>query len=274
MTEQTPPQLYLDLLKRCLVNWIYMDAETRPVLPRKLAYLLEIVSGGLRITMPKVVDQEKRRFGQDWPVFGHSMVGLNRLGHIQYCIEEVLRDDIPGDLLETGVWRGGSCIFMRGVLKAFGVEDRKVWVCDSFRGLPIPNLRKYPADRNSLFVLARSLAVSFDQVKANFEKYGLLDDQVVFVKGWFRDSLPSLPVQRLSLLRLDGDMYESTMDALTNLYPRLSEGGFLIIDDYDIPACRNAIEDYRNAFGINEEVIQREGGIFFWKKQRQAEAIL
>jgi O-methyltransferase len=88
---------------------------------------------------------------------------------------------------------------------------------------------------------ARELAVSLEQVKANFDRYGLLDDQVRFLKGWFRDTLPVAPIERLAVLRLDGDMYESPMDTLVNLYPKLSEGGYVIVDDYGaIPACRQA----------------------------------
>jgi O-methyltransferase len=269
MGAPTPQQMYLDLLKRCLVNWVYLEAETRPVLPRKLAYILEAITGGLRLTLPSNIDPEKRKLGADWPVFGHSMIGLKRLENIQYCIEDVLKNSVPGDFLETGVWRGGSCIFMRGMLKVYGITDRKVWVCDSFKGLPIPNVIKYPADRKTMFFLARSLVVSLETVKANFDKYGLLDDQVVFAKGWFRDTLPTLPVEQIAVLRLDGDMYESTIDALSNLYPRLSEGGYVIIDDYAIPACRSAVHDYRGKNRISDKIVEQEGTVTFWKKERE-----
>ena len=267
MRAKTSEQMYLDLLMRCLVNWVYLEAETRPVLPRKLAFLLQVATGGLRITVPRKVDPEKRKFGEDWPVFGHSMVGLKRLENLRHCIEDVLANNIPGDLLEAGVWRGGTCIFMRGMLKVYGVTDRKVWVCDSFKGLPIPNLTKYPADRKSMFFLARSLAVSLETVRANFAKYELLDDQVVISQGWFKDTLPTLPVEQLSVLRLDGDMYESTMDTLSSLYPKLSKGGYVIIDDYAIPACRSAVHDYRSRRQITEKIIEQEGGVTFWKRQ-------
>jgi hypothetical protein len=261
-------ELYLDLLKRCLVNWIYMDDETKPFLPRKFSYILAVVTGGLRITIPRKADPSKRSRGEDWPAFGHSMIGFKRLDNIQFCAEEVLRSGVPGDFIETGVWRGGACIFMRGILKAHGVTDRKVWAADSFRGLPAPNMKKYPADKDSMFFLARSLAVSLETVKSNFEKYGLLDDQVVFLKGWFRDTLPNAPIKSLAVLRLDGDMYESTMDALTNLYPKVSPGGYVIVDDYDIPACRQAVSDYRDRHSIKDEILSVDNNGAFWKKSR------
>lgn len=266
--SSSPEHLYLDLLKRCLVNWIYMGAETRPLLPRKIAYFLRLFAGGLQITLPRKVDPSKRETGSDWPTFGHSMIGLRRLDNLQFCVEDTLRNGVQGDFIETGVWRGGACILMRGVLKAHNVTDRKVWVADSFMGLPFPNAKKYPEDRHSFFFLARSLAVPLEEVKDNFEKYGLLDDQVVFLKGWFRDTLPDAPIGRLAVMRLDGDMYESTMDAMKNLYFKLSKGGYVIIDDYDIPACRKAVDDFRKAHSIDDPIVTIDGNGCFWKKMK------
>jgi len=265
VSNEYTKDLYLDLLKRALVNWLYMDDEVKPLLPRKISYVLTTLTG-IRITVPRNVDTTKRESGDDWPVIGHSMIGLKRMSNLQRCVEDVLENNVPGDLIETGVWRGGACIFMRGVLKAHGVTDRKVWVADSFRGLPFPNVRKYPADKSSLFFLARSLVVPLETVKANFDKYGLLDDQVVFLKGWFKDTLPAAPIGKLAVMRLDGDMYESTMDALKSLYPKLSPGGYAIIDDYAIPACKQAVEDYCRARSIEDKIVPIDGGGAFWKK--------
>jgi O-methyltransferase len=122
---------------------------------------------------------------------------------------------------------------MRAVLAAYGIENRKVFVADSFEGLPRPDER-YPADRGDKHHLNTYLAVSLDEVKNNFRKYSLLDDKVVFLEGWFKNTLPTAPIEKLSVLRLDGDVYGSTLEALLNLYPRLSMGGFCIIDDYNL----------------------------------------
>ncbi len=205
--------------------------------------------------------------GRDWPHDGETMIGLSRLDNVQFCIEDILRNDIPGDLIETGVWRGGSTIFMRAALKAYGDETRTVWVADSFAGLPKPDPKVAPADRGDFHWQFEELAVSVDQVKANFARYGLLDDQVRFLAGWFSDTLPSAPIEKLALMRLDGDMYKSTMDALTALYAKLSPGGYCIIDDYGaIPACRQAVEEFRTAVGETAPMTVIDYSGVFWKK--------
>jgi O-methyltransferase len=196
------------------------------------------------------------------------MIGAVRLENLRGCIEQVVADGVPGDLIETGVWRGGACIFMRGVLKTLGVTDRRVWVADSFEGLPPPNPEKYPQDAGLHLEQYSELAISLDEVKRNFERYNLLDEQVQFLKGWFRDTLPGAPIERLAVMRLDGDLYESTMDALTSLYQRLSVGGFVIVDDYCIPACRAAVEDFRASQGIADEIVAIDWTGVFWRRTR------
>ena len=241
--------LFLDLMKRCLTNIIYGDPGSVP------GYHASDFQIG-------------RRFeGLDWPSVAHTMIGLKRLQNIQMCVEDVLARNIEGDLIETGVWRGGATIFMRAILKAWGIEDRNVWVADSFEGLPPPNATQYPEDANSRFHMFKQLAVTIEEVRSNFLRYNLLDDQVKFLKGWFRDTLPVAPIQKLAVMRLDGDMYESTMDALVNLYPKLSIGGYAIIDDYnDIAACRKAVDDYRAANKITEPLAGIDWSGVFWMK--------
>lgn len=143
------------------------------------------------------------------------MIGIRRLDNLQDCLIDVLERRIPGDLIETGVWRGGAAIFMRAVLKVFDDTTRMVWVADSFQGLPDPE--RYPADEGTFYWEQEELAVPFETVKANFTRYGLLDGQVRFLPGWFKDTLFTAPMERLAVLRLDGDMYESTMVALEAL---------------------------------------------------------
>lgn len=208
---------------------------------------------------------ELRRLGQ--PTSARTMIGRERLDNLQFCVERALADRVPGDLIETGVWRGGSTIFMRAILKAHGVKNRRVWVADSFEGLPPPNTEKFPEDEGDELYTKEVLSVSLEEVKKNFRRYGLLDDQVKFLKGWFRDTLPDAPVERLAVARLDGDMYESTMDALVSLYPKLSPGGFLIVDDYGgIEACRKAVHDYRDEHGIKEEIKRIDWNGVYWRR--------
>jgi hypothetical protein len=100
-----------------------------------------------------------------------------------------------------------------------------------------------------------------------FARYDLLDDQVRFLPGWFKDTLPRAPIERLALLRIDGDLYESTWDALSMLYPRLCVGGFVIVDDYYcIPACRQAVDEYRQRAGITTPLEAVDWTGVFWQK--------
>jgi O-methyltransferase len=249
-------ELYLHLLQRTLMGLTYEDPSRR--VPPAV---------GAQATDGEF-DHALRATGADWPATAPTMIGAVRLGNLRACIEQVVADGVPGDVIETGVWRGGACIFMRGVLKSLGVMDRRVWVADSFEGLPPPNPSKYPHDAGLHFEQYRELAISQQEVQRNFERFNLLDDQVRFLEGWFRETLPGAPIEQLAVMRLDGDLYESTMDALTSLYHRLSAGGFVIVDDYFIPACKAAVEDFRAAQGITEEIVPIDWTGVFWRRTR------
>ena len=218
-------------------------------------------------------DGVEREEGRVRPSRAETMIGLKRLDNIRASIETALRDDVPGDVIETGVWRGGATIFMRAVLKAHSERTRIVWVADSFCGLPQPNPGEYPADLDDRHHSYSALNVSLDEVKENFRRYGLLDDQVRFLEGWFKDTLPAAPIERLAVLRMDGDMYESTMQALESLYPRLSPGGFCIVDDYALTGCRRAVDDYRARHGIDEQLHVIDWTGVYWRKATDAGAV-
>lgn len=245
-SKEKTADLYLDLLKKCLTNTIYED----PGIPRG-KYKGEY-------------SPDNRENGKDWPQKAHTMVGLKRLDNLQFCMESVRKNNVPGDFIETGVWRGGSTIFMRGFLKAYNDSNRKVWVADSFQGLPRPKNPKTDIDISHY----KELAIPLEEVKSNYTKYDLLDDQVVFLKGWFSETLPKAPIEKLAVLRLDGDMYESTMDALNSLYPKLSIGGYVIVDDYAIDVCAKAIHDYRKAHGITDPIERCDWTCVYWQKTK------
>jgi O-methyltransferase len=205
--------------------------------------------------------------GAGWLPTGMTMLGSVRLRQLQLAVETVIREEVQGDLIETGVWRGGATILMRGVLQAYGVTDRCVWVADSFQGLPTPDPETYPADSGDRLHEQPALRVPLEEVKANFAWHGLLDDQVKFLPGWFRDTLRSLAGHRWAVVRLDGDMYESTIQGLEHLYPSLSSGGFLIVDDYGVaPACKEAVEDFRAANEIAEPLHEVDWTAVYWRK--------
>jgi hypothetical protein len=240
--------LYLDLMEKCLLNTIYGDPPNDPW------------TGGK-------YDPQLREVGKDWPSKAHTMIGARRLRQLRNACETVLEAGVPGDFIETGVWRGGACILMRAILEVQHVKDRKVWCADSFAGLPLPDVEHYPADRGDQHNSYHQLVVDLETVRSNFAKYDLLDDQVIFLKGYFKDTLPTAPIERLAVLRLDGDMYESTMQGLEILYDKVSAGGFVIVDDYGaVPACRAAVHDFRTRRNILEPVIGIDWGGVFWRK--------
>ncbi len=244
----SPRDLYIDLLLRTVCNTIYEDPAMDPWVTPEF-------------------NAELRATGRDWPQVAHSMAGRMRLDNTRALTETLLRDNVPGDLIETGVWRGGACILMKGILAAYGDTDRTMHVADSFEGLPEPDAEKYPADAGDDHHLYEQLAVSVETVRANFSRYGLLDERVVFHKGWFRDTLPALAGQQFALVRLDGDMYESTMDGLESLYAGISAGGFLIIDDYGaVEGCKAAVTDFRTANGITEKIHMADWTGAWWRK--------
>jgi len=204
--------------------------------------------------------------GKTYPYFSDTMVSGKRLNHLQYCVESVLQRNIPGDLIETGVWRGGCCILMRAVLAAYNCENRTVYVADSFKGLPAPNTARYPCDEGQRLHEISMLAISREEVEKRFKSYGLLDNQVKFIEGWFEETLPAAPIEQLAILRLDGDMYGSTIVALESLYPKLSTGGFCIIDDYCINSCAQAVQDYRDRNGISSRLFPIDNYSVYWEK--------
>lgn len=194
-----------------------------------------------------------------------SMLPGHKLDTLRYCIEDCLKNSIQGDIIETGVWKGGATIYCAGILKAHGNTDKKVFVADSFAGLPPPDAGKWPHDKGDTSYQRTDLAISLEEVKENFRAFHLLSENIVFVKGFFEQSLQSAGIGRLAVLRLDGDMYGSTMTVLEQLYHKLEVGGYLILDDWLISGARQALLDFRERKGIQEDMYEDFSGIF-WKK--------
>jgi O-methyltransferase len=261
---------YLDLLARCLTGLIYPESAWRQIVKFAIQGQVIPLPHDLMMVQKSPMDRRQREEGRDMPLFAYTMVGLKRLENIRWCIEQVLTHDVPGDLVETGVWRGGSCIFMRALLKIYGVADRTVWAADSFEGLPKPGpIDKQIAPQQPDLSSVNALAVSLEQVQENFRAFDLLDDRVRFLKGWFKDTLPQAPIERLAILRLDGDLFESTMDALQALYHKVSPGGFVIVDDYNSwESCRAAVTQFREQCGITAEIKTIDWTGVFWQVPR------
>lgn len=264
---------YLDLLKKTLTASVYDESAwsvleaggRRGLFGRTKAVLIKLLGRkSLLLVNARPYDRARRNNGEDWPMFGFTMVGHQRLDNIRTCIETTLAEGIPGDIVECGVWRGGCAIFARAVLQIHGVADRKIWLADSFEGMPalVSDADKIDRDLSAL----RYLSVSQREVENNFRRFDLLDAQVGFVKGWFSESLPAAPIGQIAVLRLDGDHHSSTMDALNGLYGRVSKGGFVIVDDYHTYAgCKAAVTEFREAHGITSELTPIDDMAVYWR---------
>lgn len=244
--------LYLDLVEKSVLDDIY-GSHTLPCPNQPWA--------------KRPCTKEEVDLGHRWPDRAHTMIGRARLRNIRDCLEDVLKNDVPGDVIETGVWRGGATIYMKAILKAHGAK-RLVYVADSFCGLPKPEADRYPWDLGDMHWTLAPLAVSRADVQRNFEAYDLLDEDVRFVEGWFEEAIPKAGVGKLSILRLDGDMYASTMQVFELLYDKLEVGGYCIIDDYALGGCQNAVIDFRAARGIEEPMLEIDWTGRYWRKAR------
>lgn len=273
---------YLNLLKHTITDYLRIDNPHASAMPihnvrpttavRRLRnrVLQNIVSTfGFSLVKPRrdsLEDQRhKRKFGMDWPPLAETMVGLERLDNLEMIVSTIVEEKIPGDLLEAGVWRGGASIYLQALLTVLDARDRMIWLCDSFEGLPPPD-PKFPADKGLNFNDYSVLAVSVETVKENFHRYDLFGNNLKFIKGFFKDTLHSVEVEQLSLLRLDGDLYSSTIETLEPLYDKVSSGGFVVIDDYHIPACAEAIHDFRKAHGVADELVVIDQAASYWRK--------
>jgi hypothetical protein len=265
-----PPmaEAYLDLMQRVLIGAI---TEDPPIVTAEHREFFRFIARSMYAQAdPSEAEIGRyqhswRELGWDTPSLAFTMIGQRRLQNFRDLILRVIEDKVQGDILEAGVWRGGASILARAVLRAAEDASRRVFVADSFQGLPPPS-PQYPQDAASKLHEHTELAVSLEAVRANFEKFGLLDDRVIFLKGWFRDTLPAAPVSQLAVLRLDGDLYESTTDSLRYLFDRVSPGGWVIIDDYFIPACKAAVNDFLGARALTPDLLPIDDmGVYFQK---------
>lgn len=203
-----------------------------------------------------------------------TMIGTKGLDNIHYCLKTCVEEKIPGGFMETGVWRGGACIFAAGCLKQYNAPNQNVYVCDSFQGLPLPS---HENDKgHEYYNAADYLKVSEKTIAESFARFGLLNDNVFFIKGYFEQTMLGLKDKdiNLSVLRLDGDMYSSTIVVLENMYDKVSKGGFIIIDDFALDTCRKAVYKFRQDRNITSPMVTvtdyenggRQPAIVYWRK--------
>lgn len=233
---------YLSLLKLCLCDLAGAGTVAVGRADDGLTFARQLFGEQLQM----------RTNGMDWPLTGLTMVGLARLDDLHRCIASIVADDIEGDLIEAGTWRGGASILMRATLDALGARGRTVWAADSFEGFPASEGEPPTTDQGDDLSAFDFLSVSLDEVKAHFSRLGC-EEGVRFVPGFFEETMPELRGHRWSLIRLDGDTYDATRTTLECLYPGLSVGGYLIVDDYGaLDECRRAVDDFRRERSIDD----------------------
>lgn len=199
---------------------------------------------------------------------------------------ELISDDVKGDFVECGVASGAQIIAM-----AVAVNERNsaklIHAFDSFQGIPLagefdtqqPGIGDIAHDKfaplESRLVSSNITVHSKQEVINNFNHLGLPLHNVNFVEGWFQNTIPSYEIGDICMLRLDGDLYESTMVCLEHLYPKVSEGGVVIIDDYALDGCKLAVQHYFEKIGNKyPDMIEVNGGggvVFFYKKTEKVE---
>ena len=191
----------------------------------------------------------------------YTMVATESLMDLALQVEHVLAHDIPGDFVECGVWRGGASFLMAELLRSAGVQNRKVWLFDSFDGLPPPTTIDGPAaidyaertDSPSYFDNCRA---SLDQVQQAAAELGLAS-YTEFVKGWFDETLPAhrARIGPIALLRIDCDWYSSVRCCLDNLYDQVSKRGFVVLDDYYTwDGCAAAVHEFLGRRGLPNRI--------------------
>ena len=185
----------------------------------------------------------------------HTMTSPERICALAQAVRYVVRHDIPGDIVECGVWRGGSMMAVARVLLQLGDVGRHLYLFDTFEGMTAPTekdvLNSGTSAADLLAKEKKEVATfrwcysSIDEVRQNLYRTGYNSDKVHFIKGRVEDTIPGEAPRLISLLRLDTDWYESTRHELVHLFPRLSPGGVLILDDYGWwKGARQATDEY------------------------------
>jgi O-methyltransferase len=191
-----------------------------------------------------------------------TLLSKGQLDLLERAVLDVEASGIAGDFIEAGVWRGGAIILMRALLDVYAVTGRQVIAADSFRGIPKNTQFKHdPVD-----LWEDRWEAGIDEVRDNIARHGLLDERIEFVEGYFADTLPALTDRQFALIRLDSDSYDSVLTSLEYLYPQLSPGGIIIIDDWHLPGCRFAVDRYRADQGITEPM-HTDSGNGYWIKE-------
>ena len=213
-----------------------------------------------KLLKPEVTDNTQYAdFTQDdWEIINfvrpYTMTSVERLKSLSDAVNYVVENNIEGDFVECGTWKGGSVMCMQKKLMRLNQNDRKFWVFDTYEGMPEPddvdkNFNKTAAqqlldaeEKDNSLTWAYS---NYEETTGNILSTGYPAEKINFVKGLVEDTIPETQIESIALLRLDTDWYSSTKFELENLYPKLVKGGVLIIDDYGHwEGCKKAVDEY------------------------------
>lgn len=190
----------------------------------------------------------------------YTMVKNRNLKVLFDSVGEADRRGLLGDIVECGVWNGGSAAIMAAASKEAWLrkELRMFWLFDSFQGLPPPGERDGNTEREKYFSGWNKGSV--DLVRSVFDKVEYPPEKLKIVPGWFSETLGCEPIERIAILHIDADWYDSVKRVLDALYHRVVPGGFIIFDDYGLwPGCERAVKDYFAENQIPESIIRRIG---------------
>jgi O-methyltransferase len=269
---------YKELLKRslmgCVSDWSLNEIGVgKKDGYKKVAQWLfqKVLPKSVKIVRISKGKEGMRESGSDSTLNCYTLVGYKRLDFLENALLSISKEEVEGDILEAGVWRGGASIYIKKLLDMLG-QDRVLYCADSFEGMPKPKLSQDLKSGDGDYSEVEFYSVKLERVIENFKLFNALDDKVHFIKGWFSDTMPTLSenIQKISLLRIDCDLYESTNCVLSSLYPKVSSGGFIYIDDYNSWAgCKQAVDDFRRNQKIDTPLIQVDWSSVFWRKKDQ-----
>lgn len=238
----------------------YFYTRVRPRIKRLTAAIGIKRKRERAVRLPPDFDEQTTRIFNT--VNPYTMTSPERIAALVEAVRYVVANDIPGDFVECGVWRGGSSMAAALALKELGDESRELFLYDTYEGMSAPtdedvDVAGQPAAKK---FSARQLTDDssewcrspIDDVHRNLESTGYPLDKVHFVKGKVQDTIPGkMPSGGVAILRLDTDWYESTRHELQHLYPRLVNNGVLILDDYGYwQGARKAVDEYFAAHAI------------------------
>jgi len=219
-----------------------------------------------RINYIKSNDELKEKIINDL----YSLVTKERFDTIDIIKDDIYTNNIDGDVVECGVWKGGMSIYL-----SYLFLDKKIWVCDSYEGFQPLSISQYAYngnerhdenfDKNHPNAVPNnmSIKISLDEVKSNFKQFGLVDDDIIFLKGWVKDTLnpKTCKIDKISVLRIDVDSYSATLEVLVNLYDKVVSGGYIIFDDSALHECKDAIREFERIKNIKFNFMYPDGDV-------------